>query len=588
MLGNPTYRNFFINRSADLINTIFQPANFTATKLRTRDSLIIAIQIQNLVWGTGGVPGLMSSYTNMENHNNLRINYQRDNILTDFGLAGKVSVILNAIPAGAGYIKISTITPSPLPWIGVYYSGNPVTITAYANPGYTFDHWNANGIIPLTTTPGLNIDITSDQPFTAVFTGSSQPSQLVVSEVNYNSDNGFDSGNWIELWNPGTSDIELTGFYLKRETPYQRIEFPDNLKLSANGLLVIANDKTKFLNAYPGFDTTKLIVNQLMDLDNTGDSIKLYNQYDALVFNFIYNDSLPWKRAADGTGRTMELKPTDYANFLLPSSWITSCMYGTPGALHQPCDEPIVVSEINYNPGSNTGEWFELYNNSSNTINISGYKIKDSKNSNLYILPDNMFLEANKYLVIAADTALFNDIHYPIKNVVGNFDFSLSNDNELIRVYDSSDNILYSVWYDDVNGWPGDADGMGKTLESYGFSPDINEGSNWFTGCDLGSPGLPYKASCYWGEEDLCLTNAKFFFNPTSKQLEISYPYLDCDGFSFYIIDSKGATVSTTYSLWNITNVNLSNLTNGVYFVKITNPSTGQLVQNKWPIVVTN
>lgn len=24
---------------------------------------------------------------------------------------------------------------------GIYFDGNPVTITAVANPGYTFDHW---------------------------------------------------------------------------------------------------------------------------------------------------------------------------------------------------------------------------------------------------------------------------------------------------------------------------------------------------------------------------------------------------------------------------------------------------------------
>lgn len=586
MLNNPTYRNFFINRYADLINTVFQNANFNATQIRTRDSLIIAIQVQNLVWGTAGVPGLNGSYSNMQTYNNQRRGYQRNNIQSDFSLAGQVNVTIQTSPAGAGYIKISTITPGPLPWTGVYFNGNPVTITAYANPGFTFQYWNPNSLIALTTTPAINLNISASQTFTAVFTGVSTTATVVVSEVNFNSDNGFDSGNWIELWNPTATNLELTGYYLQRATPYQKIALADGLKLSANDRIVIANDKTKFMTAYPSFDTTKLIISTLLNLDNKGDSIKLYNQYSVLQFNFTYNDSLPWKRAADGTGRTMELIETDFANFLLPSAWLTSCMYGTPGAMHIDCSEPIVISEVNYNPGSNTGEWFEIYNTSTNTLNISGYKIKDSKNNNIYTLPNDLFLASNSYLVIAADTALFNDIHYPIKNVIGNFTFSLSNSDEVIRVYDSSDVIVYSLWYDDNSGWVVEPDGLGKTLEPFGFSQDVNDPVNWFAGCNLGSPGWPYRAECYWGEEDECITSAKFYYDGSTKQLEVSLPYLDCDGLSFFVIDAKGAAVSSTYTLGLTSKVNLSNLTNGVYFVKITNSTTGQTSQNKWPIVV--
>jgi hypothetical protein len=588
MLTNATYRNFFINRSADLINTIFQPANFTYHMTRTRDSLILAIQIQNLIWGTWGVPGLYGAYTNMQTHNNQRIGYQRNNIQSDFSLAGQVNVTLQVSPANAGYIKISTIIPSSLPWSGVYFNGNPVVITAHANPGYTFDHWNPNALIPLSTTASINLNITSSETFTAVFTGSPQTANIVISEVNYNSDNGFDSGNWIELWNPTATEIDLTGYYLQRATPYQKIEMQNNLKLSANELIVIANDKTKFLEAYPSFDTNQLFISPLLDLDNKGDSIKLYNQYKTLLFNFTYNDSLPWKRAADGTGRTMELKETEFANFLLPSSWRTSCMYGTPGTIHQPCAEEIVISEVNYNPQSNTGEWFEVFNNSTNTINLSGYKIKDSKNENIFTLPNNTYIESNQYLVIAADTTLFSAIHNPINNIIGNFNYSLSNNNEVIRIYDSSNVIVYSLWYDDANGWPVEADGFGKTLEPYSFSNDVHESSNWFAGCYLGSPGWPYKATCYWGEEDECINNAVFYFNPTTKQLEVNMPYLDCDGLNFFIVDAKGAAVTSTQALQYNSTCNLSNLTNGVYFVKVSNATTGQTNKNKWPIIVAN
>ena len=588
MLNNPTYRNFFINRNADLINTVFQPANFTYHKTRTRDSLVLAIQVQNLVWGSNGVAGLNNSYDAMETHNLQRMGYQRNFIQSNFGLIAQVDVTLNVSPANAGYIKISTITPGPLPWTGVYFNGNPVTITAYANPGFTFNHWNANAVIPITTTANLtNLNITTSSNFTAVFTGTPQTTDVVVSEINYNSDNGFDSGNWIELWNPTTVPIEMTGFSLQNGTPYNKIDFPDGTRLEGDERIIIASDFVKFTNRYPNYDTSKLIVHSLLQLENNGDSIQLINQFNNVVFNFSYTDSLPWKRAADGTGRTMELKESEFANFRLPESWITSCMYGTPGEAHSLCDEPLVISEINYKPSSITGEWFELYNNGNATLNLNGFFFKDSKNDNIYTITSDLYLESGEFLVISADTNLFHRIHQPIKNVIGNFNYSLSNNNEVIRVYNSNEVILYSVWYDDNNGWPTEADGQGKTLESFGFSGDVNEGVNWFVGCPLGSPGWPYKVECYWGEEYDCLSEAEFYFNSATAMLEVQLPYLDCDGLFFHLVDAKGAAVTNAQVLEYKSNLNLSFLSSGIYFVSITNPTTGQKSMRKWPVIIT-
>lgn len=587
MLENPTYENFFINRYADLINTVFQPTNFNATKSRTQDSLVIAIQLQQALWGGWGLAGLISTYNNMTTHNNQRINYQRDNLVSDFGLNGKVNVTLNVSPAGAGYIKISTIIPENLPWSGIYFDGNPVTITAHANPGYTFSHWNPNSQIPLTTTPSIHLNIDASDNFTAVFTGAPDSNQVVMSEVNYNSDNGFNCGDWFEIWNPGNSPIDLTGYYFERTTYYQRIYLRDNKILSPNERLVFVQDTTKFNAAYPGFDTSKLIYHELFTLDGSSDSIMLYNQFGDMVFKFMYVDSLPWKRAADGSGRTMELKESEPEHFLLPSAWITSCMYGTPGGPHVPCGEPLVISEINYNPLSNTGEWIELYNNSDSPIDLSGYIVKDDNNDNTYVLPSGLILGSGNYYVVAKDTALFNEIHYPIENVIGNYTYSFSNNNELIRVYDSSETIVYSLLYDDNNGWPMEADGQGKTLEPYGFTGDVNDGSNWFAGCRLGSPGWPYRPECYWGEEDECLDQTIFYFNSSTRQLEVTFPYLDCSGLSFFIIDTKGSSVTQTFAVGFTTAVNLNTLSPGVYFVKISNPETGQQTQKKWPLVIT-
>ena len=53
-------------------------------------------------------------------------------------------------------------------------------------------------------------------------------------------------------------------------------------------------------------------------------------------------------------------------------------------------NEPfILINEINYNssPDFNTGDWVEIFNNQNNPIDLSGWKLKDSNDENVYIFP---------------------------------------------------------------------------------------------------------------------------------------------------------------------------------------------------------
>jgi len=92
-----------------------------------------------------------------------RIGYARDQIQSQFGLTKQVDITLDVLPAGAGKIKISTITPESLPWTGIYFDGVPVTITAIANPGYEFKYWEANSNLAVNDSISsitLNVDTT--------------------------------------------------------------------------------------------------------------------------------------------------------------------------------------------------------------------------------------------------------------------------------------------------------------------------------------------------------------------------------------------------------------------------------------------
>ena len=174
-IQNNTYKRYFINRYADIINTAYLPAVLAEkeNKIFTEMNREMPKEFQR--WGDPtNIPQQMSDFNS--NHLMLKSEYMsrgqkvRDFIENGFQLQRQVEVTLDVYPSGAGKIRISTITPDQLPWKGIYFHGNPVSIEAIANPGYSFLYWDTNELISqLDTSKTLTFDIPSNITFKAVF-----------------------------------------------------------------------------------------------------------------------------------------------------------------------------------------------------------------------------------------------------------------------------------------------------------------------------------------------------------------------------------------------------------------------------------
>jgi hypothetical protein len=188
----------------------------------------------------------------MMNFAHARPQKARDQIKSGFSLGNQVSLTIQTSPAGSGRIEISTITPGTLPWTGIYFKGNPVTITAIPNPGFTFDHWRSTHTIN-SNNPNQSVtyDFTGNDVITAYFTGSPAPTKLCVSELNYNSDSAYNAGDWIELHNYGTTSIDLSGWKLPDGSDNHKFVFPTGTVIGANGYLVLYEDSVKFKSQLP-------------------------------------------------------------------------------------------------------------------------------------------------------------------------------------------------------------------------------------------------------------------------------------------------------------------------------------------------
>ena len=333
LLLNPQYKNYFINRFADLINTIWQQSNVINVVNSFRDSMRYDMHLQFERWGSD-TNTWNSNIASMLTFSNGRPLYARNQIQSNLGMAGQVTLTLQASPAGAGRIQISTVTPQTLPWSGVYFNGNPVTVTAIPSPGYTFDHWLSNVAITTSdTNRAVTRNYTSNDVITAYFTGSPVSPQIIVSEINYNSDSASNSGDWFEFHNMTSSNLDISGWKVRDENDHHEFIFPVTTTIAANGYLVIAEDTAKFREQHPS--VTNVIGQTGFNLSDGGDLIRLFKFNDSLFSSMEYSNQAPWPTAADGEGYTLELRDS-MGDFNDGNNWFAGCPGGSPGRAYTP------------------------------------------------------------------------------------------------------------------------------------------------------------------------------------------------------------------------------------------------------------
>jgi CotH kinase protein/Lamin Tail Domain/Chitobiase/beta-hexosaminidase C-terminal domain/Secretion system C-terminal sorting domain len=332
ILTRPEAKNYFINRFADLLNLHFNPLIINELIDENVAQISPEIDAQATRWGSLAESDWQNAVADLKQFHTERRPFVRNHIQSQFALAGKVNVTLNAVPAGAGFIQISTIMPDDLPWTGVYFKGIPVQITAVAAPGFTFSNWSANAFLTDLNNSTAATNILSNTTFTANFIGNAQDLQIEISEINYNSESNQNSGDWFELHNLSNFPIDLTGWSVEDAKFYNRFELPISTILPAGGRLVFCENLGKFAALHPS--ATPKIGNLPFDLSNGGDAILLRNAARDTFLQVIFSDKNGWPIEPDGGGKTLEFLTGMNPN--LPISWFAGCFGGSPAKAFDP------------------------------------------------------------------------------------------------------------------------------------------------------------------------------------------------------------------------------------------------------------
>jgi len=522
LVDNTDFRNYFINRYADLMNYYFTWEIVENLIDVNADEIEAEIPAQYGRWGAPSVGAWNSGVNELKDFFEPRVGFQRNEIENYFDLNDQVTITLEVNPPGAGYIKISTIVPENLPWSGVYFDGVPVTVTAIPNPGFTFSNWSDNPFITDATALSFNNNFTDNTTFTANFTGVADFG-IVISEVNYNSNTFVNSGDWIELYNPTAVDIVLTAYQIGNKEFYTNYKIADNVVLPAGGYLVVAENLAQFSAIYP--DVTNVVGDMVFNFSNDGDSIVLRNPVGQLITGFAFEDKFPWPATADGFGRTMEFDFT-INEPASPTSWFAGCVLGSPGMAYSNCFENPIIDEINYHASdaANSGDWFELFNWSAADFDLSGYTIQD-ESGNSFIIPEGTSVTGDGgYLVFYQDETLFSSQFPDVTNKVGPLNFGFNDGGDIIVIYDQDGQIFQSVSFEDVAPYPLSPDGGGTALQIVSIGENMNKPSNWMESCPAGTPGSLLVMPCITGiEEQEIDVIMKLQPNPATSVLHITF-----------------------------------------------------------------
>jgi len=178
-LDNDTFRNKFINRFADQLNTAFGSERVHRIIDEMADVLAPEITEQIERWNRpawGSYDGWQNEINIMRNFTASRPHHVRNHITDYFNLQSQTEITVNVNESSAGYVRVNTVNikgttpgvdPAPYPWTGTYFHNTPITLKAETYPGYVFSHWE--GYDGDESDPEIILPMNTDKSITAVF-----------------------------------------------------------------------------------------------------------------------------------------------------------------------------------------------------------------------------------------------------------------------------------------------------------------------------------------------------------------------------------------------------------------------------------
>lgn len=225
-LLNNSFKNDFINRFADLLNTAFLPSRLNGIFVNNKNLISNEILNHSNRWDW---PFSISVWNNEINKSltfiQQRPAYQRSHIRNKWGISGEYNLTVNVSNAAHGYVRVNSIdilptTPgvasNPYPWTGSYFNNIPIQIRPIAKIGYKFKHWLYNSTI--LTDSVQTITTNAARSYTAVFELNIISENPIPTAASLGSC-GYSFKTWDANAASGTSPASMKFVYMNESDP---------------------------------------------------------------------------------------------------------------------------------------------------------------------------------------------------------------------------------------------------------------------------------------------------------------------------------------------------------------------------------
>ena len=308
--------------------------------------------------------------------------------------------------------------------------------------------------------------------------GSLVINELMASNSNSLLDGDGNSSDWIELYNPTSSAIDISGWHLSDDVnETTKWAFPDQTVAANEYLVLFASGQ-----ATDDYVDSLGYLHTNFKISAAGEYLGLTDANGTLVHEFA--PRLPGQTTDISYGLNQVNEPVFFAN-------------PTPGSMNDDssaASTKVSITEIMYHPASNVDaeEYLEIYNAEPTSLDLAGWKLDGAVNFDFPAIT----LGSGQRLVIAADTTAFGSLYPTVTNVIGGWEGTLSNRSETIRLIDAQGIQVDRVEYADAGDWatrergPDDRghegwiwsdahDGGGSSLEVVQTDLLNSEGQNW-------------------------------------------------------------------------------------------------------------
>jgi len=355
------------------------------------------------------------------------------------------------------------------------------------------------------------------------FLSGNAHADLYINEFMASNDAAYpgpqgDFPDWIEIYNTGTTSVNLGGYYLSDDLtdPLARYQipstYPDSVTVAAGGFLVF----------YANGNESSSVLNLNFKLNGSGEAIGFWDPQEAVEDSLTFGEQIAdisYGRFPDGTNTWYFMEE------FTPGG---SNIY-TPGTLSELYINEFMASNDTAFPGpqGDYPDWIEIYNAGTEDVMLGGYFLSDdliyaeTRYQIPSTYPDSVTVTAGGFIVFYANGNQGSSVL--------NLNFKLNGDGEAIGLWNPQQVIIDSLTF-----------GLQSTDSSYGRFPD---GSNMWYIMDNYTPGAPNQHSTGIGEDEINTVMVRNYPNPFSHETSIVFTLENTDIVTITIFDVTGAVI---------------------------------------------